>query len=74
MMNELPVLKTRVLLAFLQKLGFRQVSQKGSHIKLALDGKLVIVPNHDEVRRGTLASIIRQTRLTRQEFLRLLKN
>jgi len=31
---------------------------------------LVTVPNHEELARGTLLSIIKQARVTRDEFLR----
>ena len=71
-MGEMKVVKTRKLLAFLQKHGFAAVSQKGSHIKLKkFDGTIrrtVIVPNHAEVRCGTLASIIRQSGIAKDEF------
>ena len=52
--------------------GFGVVSQKGSHIKLRRDGsttKTVIVPNHYEVARGTLQSILEQAGITLEEFL-----
>jgi predicted RNA binding protein YcfA (HicA-like mRNA interferase family) len=56
----------------LEKAGFVQVSQKGSHVKFAKDthsGKrTTIVPNHSEVARGTLRSILRQAGLTPEEF------
>lgn len=51
--------------------GFTEISQKGSHVKFAkLDGhgRPVIVPKHDEVRVGTLRSILLQAGLTWDEF------
>ena len=72
-MPELPVLKTRELLAVLSKTGFKIASQKGSHIKLKKTTSdhvfVVIVPNHDQIRRGTLLSIIRQAGTTKEEFI-----
>ena len=55
----------------LGKKGFRVVRQSGSHMALAsLDGKRrVIVPRHDEVKPGTLLSIIEQAGLTKDAFL-----
>jgi predicted RNA binding protein YcfA (HicA-like mRNA interferase family) len=36
------------------------------------DGRIVIVPMHGTVKRGTLGSIVRQAGLTAHEFLALL--
>ena len=35
--------------------------------------KGVVVPNHKEVDKGTLLEIIRQSGMTREEFLKLIK-
>jgi predicted RNA binding protein YcfA (HicA-like mRNA interferase family) len=60
----------------LGRAGFRQTSQRGSHIKLkkAIEGGelVVIVPNYREIARGTLESILLQARMTREELDRLL--
>jgi predicted RNA binding protein YcfA (HicA-like mRNA interferase family) len=52
----------------LEAAGFRQYSQKGSHVKFTkdVDGGLlvVIVPHHREVAVGTLRSILRQAGLS----------
>jgi len=62
----------RKILKTLEKVGFYQISQKGSHIKLRglRKGQLrtVIVPNHKEVAIGTFQSILRQAAMTREEF------
>ncbi len=56
----------------LESLGFRQVSQKGSHVKFLWDRidhkKTVIVPEHKEIAIGTLRSIIRQAGISAEEF------
>ncbi|MBI5226587.1 type II toxin-antitoxin system HicA family toxin [Candidatus Micrarchaeota archaeon] len=76
-MPELPVLKLRTLLAILEKTGFTVESQRGSHIKLKKktpqENRTVIVPNHAEIRKGTLGSILRQAGISREEFLRMLE-
>ncbi|MEV6711961.1 MULTISPECIES: type II toxin-antitoxin system HicA family toxin [Lentzea] len=60
---------TRVL----ESLGFEHTRTKGSHaVYRHEDGRTVIVPMHGTVKRGTLASIIRQAGLTPAEFLALL--
>lgn len=54
--------------------GFVEVRQRGSHIvmqkKLDATTVTVPVPNHAEIRIGTLLSIIRQSGLPRAEFER----
>jgi len=52
--------------------GFVQVRQRGSHIvmqKPTTDSTITVpVPNHKEIRIGTLQSIIRQSGLPRELF------
>jgi predicted RNA binding protein YcfA (HicA-like mRNA interferase family) len=52
--------------------GFKQVSQRGSHIKFVRSDEaglhVVIVPNHKEIAVGTLRSILRQAGLTLEQF------
>lgn len=63
----------REVLAALRRAGFEQVSQRGSHIKLRnAAGRTAIVPNHSEIVRGTMRSILRQADLTPEEFEKLL--
>ena len=73
-MAKLPVLSARKIIKILTKAGFSIVSQKGSHIKLrrTVGDKtwIVIVPNFSEVPFGTLASIIRQSGLEKEEFFK----
>jgi len=67
---DLPVRKvTRAL----ESVGFTYIRTKGSHaVYRHEDSRTVIVPMHGTVKRGTLASIIRQAGLTPAEFLALL--
>ena len=66
----------RQVIRALQRAGFDVVSQRGSHIKLKKrtdEGELVvIVPDYRELAEGTLTSILRQARLSREELERLL--
>jgi predicted RNA binding protein YcfA (HicA-like mRNA interferase family) len=58
----------------LEKAGLKKVSQKGSHMKLKHeDGRVVIVPMHLQLATGTLRSILRQSKLALEEFVKLLK-
>jgi predicted RNA binding protein YcfA (HicA-like mRNA interferase family) len=71
-MPQLRTFSARDLRALLAKHGFAEVRQKGSHVVLQRisDGRTttVIVPDHKEIRIGTLQSIIRQSGLQRAIF------
>jgi predicted RNA binding protein YcfA (HicA-like mRNA interferase family) len=70
-LSDLPVRKvTRAL----EAAGFERTRVRGSHAvyRRAADGRVTVVPEHGTVKRGTLASILRQAGLTTAEFLRLL--
>lgn len=57
------------ILKVLQKKGFIQVGQKGSHKKLRKGDKTVIVPDpRKEVPMGTFYSILRQSGLRKEDF------
>ncbi|MGH3442838.1 MAG: type II toxin-antitoxin system HicA family toxin [Nitriliruptorales bacterium] len=68
----MPTCSGREVIAALRRAGFEVVSQRGSHVKLRNEqGRTVIVPDHREIARGTMRSILRQAGLTPQEFDRL---
>jgi predicted RNA binding protein YcfA (HicA-like mRNA interferase family) len=73
-MPPLPVRSGREVVAVLEKLGWREARRQGSHIILVKEGHLATlsVPDHKEVARGTLCSLIRAANLTVDEFLRRL--
>jgi predicted RNA binding protein YcfA (HicA-like mRNA interferase family) len=58
-----------------EKLGWTVSRQRGSHIIMTKDGEIVTlsVPNHREVAKGTLRSLIRSANLTAEEFIIKLK-
>jgi predicted RNA binding protein YcfA (HicA-like mRNA interferase family) len=66
------VLSGRQVCRILVQHGFVEVRQRGSHIimqKKTGDSTITIpVPNHKEIRTGTLLSIIRQSGLNRIVF------
>ena len=69
-LSDLPV---RKVIGALDSVGFSYVRAKGSHaVYRNQDGRVVVVPQHGVVKRGTLASILRQAGLTPTEFLKLL--
>jgi predicted RNA binding protein YcfA (HicA-like mRNA interferase family) len=70
--SKYPVLKPDQIISTLYKFGFKVISQKGSHIKLRKINevvKTVIVPNHYEVAKGTLQSILEQAGISVEDFL-----
>ena len=66
------MLSWREVLRALQKAGFRPIRQRGSHILLTSDGNLVVVPRREEIKPGTLLSIIDQAKLSKSDFLKFL--
>ncbi|MEJ5335715.1 MAG: type II toxin-antitoxin system HicA family toxin [Thermus sp.] len=63
------------MVAALERAGFQQVRQKGSHSMEKRGGGervVVIVPAHIPIKRSTLARIIKDAHLTLEEFLDLL--
>lgn len=72
MPSKYPVLKPEEIIYALQKAGFCYKSQKGSHAKYCRGGRCVIIPMHEEVRKGTLKSILSQAGLSLDEFEKLL--
>jgi predicted RNA binding protein YcfA (HicA-like mRNA interferase family) len=68
----LPVVSGQQTIKALSSLGFEQVSQRGSHVKLRSEDRTAIVPLHKELARGTLRSILRQAGLTNEDFTAVL--
>ena len=65
-------LSGREVCRILSEHGFDEVRQHGSHIVMQrrtdMGTVTVVVPNHRELRQGTLSSIIRQSGLPRAAF------
>jgi predicted RNA binding protein YcfA (HicA-like mRNA interferase family) len=68
------LLSGRDLVKFFVKLGYRKVSQKGSHIKMKNDetGSVAIIPDHKELDRWTLKSILREAEIPEDELKKYL--
>jgi len=50
-------------------LGFVVARQRGSHIVLRRGASGCVVPNHKEIRPGTLAGILKQAGVSVEEFI-----
>ena len=76
MSRRLPVLSGRDAVRAFEKAGFAQlaVRGKGSHMVMAREGwpAILTVPDHAELKRGTLRALIRQAGLTVDEFRSLM--
>ncbi len=69
----MPTVSGQDCIKALDKLGYRQVRQKGSHVRLVCEGRNpVTVPMHPTLDRGTLRAIIRTVEITVDEFVALL--
>ena len=76
-MPNLPHLSGRKVIRVLERLGFVQVCQRGSHVVMkrsTTEGSVgCVVPLHDEVALGTLHSILKQARVTADDFIKVMK-
>lgn len=74
MSERLPVVSGAQLIAALGKLGWLSVRQRGSHVRLKHPDRSVslVVPLHRELKRGTLAGILRDAGVDREELRGLL--
>ena len=72
-MPKLTRMSGREAMRLLRQLGFKEVRQRGSHVilkKETPEGTIgCVVPLHRELAVGTLRGILRQARVTPDEFL-----
>ena len=71
-MPPLPVLSGREVVKVFESFGWEVARQSGSHIIMTKEGELVTlsVPDHREVAKGTLRSLIRASNLTVDQFVK----
>jgi predicted RNA binding protein YcfA (HicA-like mRNA interferase family) len=73
--TRLPVVSGREAVRAFAKIGYREDRQTGSHIILRHQDpphRRLTVPDHKELAKGTLRSLIREAGLTVEEFAALL--
>jgi predicted RNA binding protein YcfA (HicA-like mRNA interferase family) len=72
--SKLPSISGKECIKVLEKIGFYQKRQEGSHIIMRRNEPFaqVVVPNHSEIAKGTLRAIIRDIELSVEEFVSLL--
>ena len=74
-MPKLPVISGQETVKTLRKIGYEPDHQTGSHIILRHKEpphRRLTVPDHKEIAKGTLKSILKQAGITLDEFMRLL--
>jgi predicted RNA binding protein YcfA (HicA-like mRNA interferase family) len=72
-MPKLPILTGAEVIRALERLGFSVVRQRGSHIVMRRGTAGCVVPNHREVKIGTLGGVLKQAGINADEFLQALK-
>jgi predicted RNA binding protein YcfA (HicA-like mRNA interferase family) len=73
-MPKLPVISGMEAVRALEKLGFSVVRQRGSHIVLRKGSSGCVVPNHSELKTGTLSGILKQAGVSPDDFTRTLRD
>jgi len=72
-MPNLKNLSGKDVIKTLESFGFEQLRQKGSHIiliKKTESGKIgCVVPNHKDIKFGTLKGILKQANISLKDFL-----
>ncbi len=74
-MPTLPNLSGKAVVKAFERDGWTQARQRGSHVVMVKDGSMATlsVPDHKEVAKGTLRSLIRASGLSVDEFIALTK-
>jgi predicted RNA binding protein YcfA (HicA-like mRNA interferase family) len=69
-MSQLPKISGKELCNLLEKRGFEKIFGKGSHVRFKhADGRRTVVPVHgNDIGPGLLLAILKQIKLTREEF------
>ncbi|MCH8268658.1 MAG: type II toxin-antitoxin system HicA family toxin [Acidobacteria bacterium] len=75
-MPPVPLLRPQEVVRAFRRLNWEVARQRGSHIILTKPGQIATlsVPNHTQVARGTLRSLIAKAGLTVEEFLQALES
>jgi predicted RNA binding protein YcfA (HicA-like mRNA interferase family) len=73
-MAQVPLVSGREVVRVFENFGWQVARQRGSHVVLVKEGAraTLSVPDHKEVARGTLRSLIRAAGLTVEEFTRVI--
>jgi len=68
---KLPLLSGQEVLSTRNRMGFKEIHRKGSHVKMKHpDGRKIVFPYHDKVDRYTLKGALRDAEIDIDEFLK----
>lgn len=71
-MPKLPRVSGAQVVRALERLGFAVARQRGSHIVLRRGSSGCVVPNHRELKTGTLAGVLKQAGVSAEDFVNAL--
>lgn len=71
-MPKLPVVSGADVVHALERMGFVVTRQRGSHIMMRRGSSGCVVPNHHELKTGTLVGLLKQAGISPEEFIKAL--
>ncbi len=75
---KLPIISGKDTIRVFEKIGYRIVRQKRSHVRLRDNSnpyhKPITIPNHKVLKPGLLRKLIKDANLSVEEFLSLIKD
>lgn len=75
-MDKINPLPAKKVIKILEKIGFSQIRQKGSHLFMCHpDGRTTLITVHpgEDIGKGMIRKIINDAKITRDEWLELLE-
>lgn len=76
-MPKLPLISAKATIKAFEKINYQIIRQRGSHIRMRNSSDQtkppLTIPNHKILGKGLLRKLLRDTDLTTEEFLKLLK-
>ncbi len=71
---KLTLLSGRQVCSTLKRIGFVEISRRGSHVKMKhSDGRKIVFPYHHEIDRFTLKGALKDAEIDTDEFISLIK-
>ncbi len=71
-MPKLPCVSGAQAVRALERLGFAVARQRGSHIVMRRGSSGCVVPNHRELKTGTLSGVLKQAGVSVEDFINAL--
>jgi len=74
-MGHIPGLSGQEVVQIFESFGWHLARQKGSHLIMVKQGQIATlsIPNHKEIAKGTLRSLVRSANLTMDQFVAAVK-